>query len=290
MVIETAVAVVAETAAEVAAEATAEVAAEATAVEGVSVSGAAELSETLSAIEKEIPQEVIGERVDAMLQDEAFRAEIQEATFPDFSEHCRYETTLPEDQLEDSRYLHDKYCNEQLHQAYENGNLDTEQFTDRQLEQIRNGDKPEGYTWHHHEEPGRMQLVDSKILQDEAFPAEILYENRLADLKEQGLIHDFSEHCRYETQLPKDLYLDSDYQQFKYCNEQLHQAYENGNLDTEQFTDRQLEQIRNGDKPEGYTWHHHEEPGRMQLVDSEVHRRTPHVGGRYLWGGGSEAR
>ena len=163
MVIETVVAAVAETTAEVAAEATAEVAAEATAVEGVSVSGAAELSETLSAIEKEIPQEVIGERVDAMLQDEAFRAEIQEATFPDFSEHCRYETTLPEDQLEDSRYLHDKYCNEQLHQAYENGNLDTEQFTDRQLEQIRNGDKPEDYTWHHHEEPGRMQLVDSEV-------------------------------------------------------------------------------------------------------------------------------
>ena len=155
MVVETAAAVVAETAAEVAAEAAA--------VEGVSVSGAAELSETLSAIQKETPQEVIGEQVDAMVQDGSFRAEIQEATFPDFSEHCRYETQLPEDQLEDSRYLHDKYCNEQLHQAYENGNLDTEQFTDRQLEQIRNGDKPEGYTWHHHEEPGRMQLVDSKI-------------------------------------------------------------------------------------------------------------------------------
>ena len=177
MVIETVVAAVAETTAEVAAEATAEVAAEATAVEGVSVSGAAELSETLSAIEKEIPQEVIGERVDAMLQDESFRAEI-------------------------------------------------------------------------------------------------LYEIRLADFKEQGLIHDFSEHCRYETQLLEDRYLDSDYQQFKYCNEQLHQAYENGTLDTEQFTDRQLEQIRNGDKPEDYTWHHHEEPGRMQLVDSKIHAET----------------
>ena len=58
------------------------------------------------------------------------------------------------------------------------------------------------------------------MLQDESFRAEILYEIRLADLKEQGLIHDyeirladlkeqglihdFSEHCRYETQLPED--------------------------------------------------------------------------------------
>ena len=190
MVIETAVAAVA---AEGIAETAVAEAAEAVAVEGVSVSGAAELSETLSAIQKEIPQEVIGERVDALLQDEAFRAEI-------------------------------------------------------------------------------------------------LYETRLADLKEQGLIPDFSEHCQFETTLPNDLYLDNDYQQFKYCNEQLRQAYENGTLDTEQFTDRQLEQIRNGDKPEGYTWHHHEEPGRMQLVDSEIHAETRHVGGRYLWGGGSEAR
>ena len=175
MVVETAVEAVAETAVAEAAEATT--------VESVSVSGADELSETLSAVQKEVPQEVIGERVDAMLQDEAFRAEIQEATFPDFSEHCRF-----------------------------------------------------------------------------------------------------------EAQLPEDRYLDSDYQQFKDCNEQLNQAYENGTLDTEQSTDRQLEQIRNGDKPEGYTWHHHEEPGRMQLVDSEIHRQTPHVGGRSLWGGGSEAR
>lgn len=41
-----------------------------------SISGETELRGTLSAIQKEIPREVINERVDAMLQDEAFRAEI----------------------------------------------------------------------------------------------------------------------------------------------------------------------------------------------------------------------
>ena len=191
MVVETAVAAVAETIKEVATEVVEAV--EATAVEGVSVSGATELSEILSAIQKEIPQEVLSDWVDALLQDEAFRAEI-------------------------------------------------------------------------------------------------LYETRLADLKEQGLICDFSEHCPFEAQLSEDRYKASDYQHFKDCNEQLTRAYENGTLDPEQFTDRQLEQIRNGDKPEGYTWHHHEERGRMQLVDSEIHRQTPHVGGRNLWGGGSGAR
>ena len=161
MVVETTVAAVAETIKEVATE-VAE-AAEATAVEGVSVSGASELNETLSAIQKEIPREVLSDRVDALLQDEAFRAEIREATYPDFSEHCPFEAQLSEDRYKASDYQHFKDCNEQLTRAYENGSLDPEQFTDRQLEQIRNGDKPEGYTWHHHEERGRMQLVDSEI-------------------------------------------------------------------------------------------------------------------------------
>ena len=163
MVVETAMAAVA---AEITAEAAVVEAAEATIAESVdesSISGATELSETLSAIQKEVPREIVNEKVEATLQDESFRAEILEATYPDFSENCRLETHLPDDQYKANDYQHFKYCNEQLSQAYENGSLNIEQFTDRQLEQIRNGDKPEGYTWHHHEEPGRMQLVDSEI-------------------------------------------------------------------------------------------------------------------------------
>ena len=107
----------------------------------------------------------------------------------------------------------------------------------------------------------------------------------------EGVFPDFSEnHCIYETKLPEDLHKARDYDQAKYLNEQFHEAYENGTIDTEQFTDRQLEQIRNGDKPDGCTWHHHEEQGRMQLVDTEVHAKTPHIGGRSIWGGGREAR
>jgi len=31
--------------------------------------------------------------------------------------------------------------------------------------------------------------------------------------------------------------------------------------------------------PKGYTWHHHEETGRMQLVESNAHAKTGHTGG-----------
>jgi RHS repeat-associated protein len=35
--------------------------------------------------------------------------------------------------------------------------------------------------------------------------------------------------------------------------------------------------------PRGYTWHHHQQYGRMQLVDSTIHHQTGHTGGFSLW-------
>lgn len=217
MVIEAAIGAVAEVATEGIAEAAVVEAAEVTVTE---ISGATELSETLSAIQKEVPREIINEGVDAILQDEAFRAEILEEST---------KISIVNDHLEGSVHPETKVP-----------------FIKKEVEI-----------------DGESKILD--------FP-------------------DFSEHCRFETQLPENLHKANDYQHSKHCNEQLRQALENGSLDPEQFTDRQLERIRNGDKPEGYTWHHHEEPGRMQLVDYEIHARTPHIGGRSLWGGGSEAR
>ena len=36
--------------------------------------------------------------------------------------------------------------------------------------------------------------------------------------------------------------------------------------------------------PGGYTWHHHQETGRMQLVVREFHGASSHTGGSRLWG------
>ena len=35
--------------------------------------------------------------------------------------------------------------------------------------------------------------------------------------------------------------------------------------------------------PKGFTWHHHQDFGRMQLVESNIHSRTAHTGGFSLW-------
>lgn len=94
----------------------------------------------------------------------------------------------------------------------------------------------------------------------------------------------------YDAKLPENMYEASDREQFKECNAQLKNEIANNEDLKEQFDEEQLEQIENGDTPDGYTWHHDAEAGKMQLVDTETHQKTGHTGGRSIWGGGTENR
>lgn len=95
---------------------------------------------------------------------------------------------------------------------------------------------------------------------------------------------------KFDAQLPTDQLKATDSKQFQECNAQLKDAIASNEELREQFNDEQLEQIENGDTPDGYTWHHDAEVGKMQLVDTEIHQRTGHTGGRLIWGGGTENR
>ena len=93
---------------------------------------------------------------------------------------------------------------------------------------------------------------------------------------------------KFDTQLSEENYESSNSKQFSECNKKLKEAIENDPELKAQFTDEQLEDIANGDTPRGYTWHHNEEPGKMQLVKTEDHDQciggAPHTGGNSLWG------
>ena len=106
--------------------------------------------------------------------------------------------------------------------------------------------------------------------------------------KVEGVFPEFE--SDYDVQLPENLEKASDAEQFAECNKQLKDAVEKNPKLAEKFTPEQLEQIKNRDTPDGYTWHHNEEKGKMQLVDSDTHTRTGHTGGKAIWGGGSENR
>ena len=96
---------------------------------------------------------------------------------------------------------------------------------------------------------------------------------------------------KFDTTLPKDLLNDSDTEQFKYCTQKLAKRIGNDPEFAARFTPRQIEQIKNGEpRISGLTWHHNELPGRMQLVNADVHNTCRHTGGRSIWGGGADCR
>lgn len=107
---------------------------------------------------------------------------------------------------------------------------------------------------------------------------------------EQGTFPVFD--SKFSTIIAEDLYLESDGVHFDLANETLYQGIqENPNLANELgLSQADVQALANGQTPEGYTWHHNEEPGVIQLVDEEIHEQTGHTGGRAVWGGGSEYR
>lgn len=92
-----------------------------------------------------------------------------------------------------------------------------------------------------------------------------------------------------DVQLPENLEKTSNDKQFKVCNQALKEKVESDPAFKKQFTEDQLEDIMDGEVPEGYTWHHDAETGKMQLVETAKHDRTQggaaHTGGKALWGG-----
>ena len=90
----------------------------------------------------------------------------------------------------------------------------------------------------------------------------------LEDKKIEGVFPKFE--SVFDVQLPKEMLTDKDKVQFKECNAQLKNAIENNPELYEKFTEEQREQIRNGDTPDGYVWHHDAEVGKLQLVDFEA--------------------
>ncbi|WP_062109071.1 HNH endonuclease [Bacillus niameyensis] len=96
----------------------------------------------------------------------------------------------------------------------------------------------------------------------------------------------------FEVTLPQDDYIATDSVHFTYANHALFdQIQETPRLAGELgLTEGEVQALQTGQTPEGYTWHHHEEPGNLQLVDEETHAKTGHTGGRSLWAGGTESR
>jgi len=102
---------------------------------------------------------------------------------------------------------------------------------------------------------------------------------------------DFSQWTAVELELPKDMWFKSDDEQFKYLGPKAYEIIvKDPNLKS-QFTEADLQLLKIGKRPKQFVWHHHEKPGKMQLVPRDIHEScVPHTGGRAIWGGGSDYR
>ncbi|MBN1698940.1 MAG: HNH endonuclease, partial [Spirochaetales bacterium] len=68
---------------------------------------------------------------------------------------------------------------------------------------------------------------------------------------------------------------------------QLAEAIQNNEDIANRFTAEQKETIINLHKtPDEFRWHHHQTPGKLQLVDEGPHSAIGHTGGMFIWGGG----
>ena len=95
---------------------------------------------------------------------------------------------------------------------------------------------------------------------------------------------------KMDVQLPEEHHKAPDKVQFKHANEQLKKKVMNDPKFAKQFSEEQGADILAGETPDGYVWHHHEDTGKLQLVDQATHEKTGHTGGKHEWGGGSENR
>ena len=99
---------------------------------------------------------------------------------------------------------------------------------------------------------------------------------------------------KFDTHVPDELLGNQDAgSHFKYANEQLRKQLEtNKGLGKELGLTKEqvkffLKDPSLKSSPDGVTWHHHQDTGRMQLVDTLEHEAfVPHTGGMSIWGGG----
>ena len=94
----------------------------------------------------------------------------------------------------------------------------------------------------------------------------------------------FDDIAKYDTVIPADTFRSTSYTgQMSLATKDLDNQIKLGNVSKSQFTDAQLKAIESGkSKIPGYTWHHHQDTGRMQLVPTDVHKKTGHIGGEKM--------
>ena len=74
---------------------------------------------------------------------------------------------------------------------------------------------------------------------------------------------------------------------FNYANKFLYNKALKSKKVKKRFTLDELSELKKGNTPDRYTWHHHQDSGKLQLVSRKINAKVYHIGGYDIWGGGS---
>ena len=97
----------------------------------------------------------------------------------------------------------------------------------------------------------------------------------------------FDNIAKYDTRFTGTDFKNASYQtQMRMATRDLRSQLDSNPQLRSQFSQKQLSAIQSGNaKIPDFTWHHHQDPGRIQLVPDKVHKDTGHIGGNAISGG-----
>ena len=98
----------------------------------------------------------------------------------------------------------------------------------------------------------------------------------------------FDNYAKVEVRITGDLAHMKSTEHQKLATIELRKLINSGKIDKNMFTADELVKINKGVAKisDAYTWHHHQDVGRMQLVSYELHKKSGHNGGNTIWGSG----
>jgi filamentous hemagglutinin len=108
---------------------------------------------------------------------------------------------------------------------------------------------------------------------------------------ETGIVFDdrgfpiFDPVVKFDTRISKDIALSgNERKHMRTATKMLREEIQAQRVDPAKFSAEQLQDIMAGrDTIANYTWHHHQDVGRMQLIPRDIHNKTGHIGGNHIW-------
>jgi DNase/tRNase domain of colicin-like bacteriocin/Possible hemagglutinin (DUF637) len=95
----------------------------------------------------------------------------------------------------------------------------------------------------------------------------------------------FDKYVVFETKIPEDIFKTTEHIHKTTATRNLAGAINKGQIHKGNFNHEQLMAIfsEKAQIPD-YTWHHHQDLGRMQLISRNIHDKVKHIGGNSIWG------